>query len=302
MKIMRVLILGLLLSSAIFVAFASEEGATIFTKEDVKQTKYLDQSTMNVDITLEDVKANLLSENPEIISESIDGELIDKDKFGVIWQVSAKTINEKSIVMGIDASNGELVFVYDGSKSVRGVDKISEKEALSIAEEYVQSKVSNELIDTIELEKVNYREPVAADLAGVYKVDYARLINGIHSLDGIQIRVNAETGEVSTYRKTWSIDSDKVTLVDTKPSITNEESVEILKKYMSNIPQIGEEKAETVNVTSSMLSWKEDNDEIHLAWRIQFQDSTFVADDSSSASAWIDAHSGNVILFDYERD
>ena len=66
MKLMQVLILGLLLSSAAFIAFASEEGATMFTSEDMKQTKYIDQSTMEVDISPEDVKTIVLSENSEM--------------------------------------------------------------------------------------------------------------------------------------------------------------------------------------------------------------------------------------------
>ncbi|WP_406657851.1 hypothetical protein V7O62_04645 [Methanolobus sp. ZRKC2] len=179
---------------------------------------------------------------------------------------------------------------------------VSEKEALEISEQYLQSKVSTEILNDVKLEDIKYREPAAADLPGYYKISYSRIIRGIQSLDGIQLRVNSETGEVSSYRKTWSVDEDETELIDTEPSILDVEAVELLKEYMINAPYIGKEKADTVEVISLMLSWKEDNDaKMHLVWRIRFKDSTFAYDDSP-ATAWLDAHSGEMLLLDYERD
>ncbi|WP_318636291.1 YcdB/YcdC domain-containing protein [Methanosarcina sp.] len=294
----------MVLASAIFVTFASEEVGIIFTKEDAKQTKYLDPSTANVNISFEDAKNKIISENPEVINESIYGELIDDENFGIIWQISSKTTNGKSILTGIDASNGEQLFVYDGSKNVQGRYSISEDDALKIAEEYIKSRVSADKINDIELEYVNYIEPPADDLPGNYHVSYARIIRGIPSLsDGILLDVNAETGEVSSYDKSWSMSEEEIALIDTEPSITDEKAVEILKEYMSNEPSIGEEKANTVKVISSNLVWKEDDeDKIHLAWWIRFMDSSFAKDATYPASVWIDAHSGEMLLFDYYRD
>ncbi|QCR17702.1 ATP-dependent 26S proteasome regulatory subunit, partial [Methanosarcina mazei] len=124
------------------MAFASEEGGLIFTKEDVKQTKHLDPSTADVNISFEDAKNKLILENPEVITESVHGELIDNENFGIIWRVSSKTANGRSISAGIDASNGDLLFVYDGSKKVRGNNNINKDDALTIAEKYIQSRVS----------------------------------------------------------------------------------------------------------------------------------------------------------------
>ncbi|WP_230668877.1 MULTISPECIES: YcdB/YcdC domain-containing protein [Methanosarcina] len=179
MKLNQICILDLILLSAIFVAFASEEGGIIFTKEDAKQTKYLDPSTADVNISFEDAKNKLISENQEVINESVHGELIDDENFGIIWRVSSKTTNGKSIFAGIDASNGEQLFVYDGSKNVQGRDSISKDDALKIAEEYIESRVSADKINEIEPEYVNYIEPPADDLPGNYHVSYARIIRGI---------------------------------------------------------------------------------------------------------------------------
>ncbi|AKB29526.1 ATP-dependent 26S proteasome regulatory subunit [Methanosarcina siciliae T4/M] len=304
MKVNQICILALVLVGAIFVAFASEERGIIFTKEDVKQTKSLDPSTADVNVSFEDAKNKLMSENPEVIDESIHGELIDDDDYGVIWQVSSRTTNGKSILTGIDASNGERHFVYDGSKNVLGNGDISKDDAQEIAEKYIESRVSADKISQIELEDVNYIEPAAYNLPGTYKISYARIIRGIPSLsDGIQLRVNAETGEVSSYRKRWSMDEGETALINTEPGITDEKAVDILKEYMSNEPCIGEEKASTVKVISSNLVWKEDDkDKTHLAWWIRFMDSSFAKGDSYPASVWIDAHSGEMLLFDYFRN
>ncbi|BAW29655.1 hypothetical protein SAMN02910340_01263 [Methanosarcina thermophila] len=95
----------------------------------------------------------------------------------------------------------------------------------------------------------------------------------------------------------------KRALIDTEPSITDEKAVEILKEFMSSQPPIGEEKASTVKVLSSSLVWKEDNeDKTRLAWWIRFIDSSFERDDSLPASVLIDAHSGEMLLFDYSRN
>ncbi|WP_243466465.1 YcdB/YcdC domain-containing protein [Methanosarcina mazei] len=304
MKLRQICILALILASSIFVAFASEEGGLIFTKEDVKQTKHLDPSTADVNISFEDAKNKLILENPEVITESVHGELIDNENFGIIWRVSSKTANGRSISAGIDASNGDLLFVYDGSKKVRGNNNINKDDALTIAEKYIQSRVSANIISETKLNDIKYKEPAADDLPGIYHVSYIRSIRGIPYLsDGIILRVNAETGEVTSYCKKLSTSEEEIALINTEPSITDEEAIKVLKEYMSSIPQIGEEKANTVKVMSSNLVWKEnEDDKIHLAWWIKFVDSSFAEDDNCPAFAWVDAHSGEMLLFDYGRD
>ncbi|AKB78576.1 ATP-dependent 26S proteasome regulatory subunit [Methanosarcina horonobensis HB-1 = JCM 15518] len=95
---------------------------------------------------------------------------------------------------------------------------------------------------------------------------------------------------------------EEIALIDTEPSITDEKAVEVLKDYMSSESYIGEKKANTVKVISSGLVWKKNSDDrIHLAWWIRFVDSSFTTDNYPT-SVWIDAHSGEMLLFDYYRD
>jgi hypothetical protein len=181
-------------------------------------------------------------------------------------------------------------------------NNISEKMAIEIADEYVQSKLSPDEISELEFEETNYIEPYFDGDSGIYEIKYYRIINEIPSLNGVKIRINAETGEVYNYRKSWSIDEDEIALVDTKPSISSNEAAKIITDYMTNEPTIGKDKADTVKIISSELYWKEDNNEtVRLAWWINFKDSTFAYDDHPAA-AWIDAHSGEILLFAYSRD
>ena len=138
---------------------------------------------------------------------------------------------------------------------------VSEDQALEIASNYLDTKVPAEQINDLEFEEIYYREPSGDDLPGIYKINYARKINGVTSLNGIQMRVNAETGEVSSYRETWSINEDEVAQISNEPDITDKEAVRILKDYMSNAEHIGKEKANSVKVTSSELAWKVDEDD-----------------------------------------
>jgi hypothetical protein len=310
MKTKQITIVALVLVAAILVAYAAEEEVLFSTKEDMKQTKYLDPSTTEMNLSLEDAKSILTSltsaENPEVTIESINGELIDEDGFGLIWQLSARTTDGDSIFTGINASTGELVFGFDGSKNeqVSGNVNINEDEALEIAEKYVESKLSAEKINDLQFNRIRYQEPHGDGLASYYDIRYNRIIRGIATFsDRVSLDVNAETGEVSSYYKKWSMSEDEIALIDTKPGITAEEATEIIKEFMRNEPYIGEEKADTVVVKSSTLVWKEDDDDkAHLVWQIQFMDSSFAEDDNYPASACIDAHSGKMLLFDYARD
>ncbi|WP_321431063.1 YcdB/YcdC domain-containing protein [uncultured Methanolobus sp.] len=139
---------------------------------------------------------------------------------GAIWQVSVETTNGRHVIVGIDASNEDLLYIYDGSKKVKGNMNISNEEALKIAENYIQSKLTSDKLNEIELENIKYKEAAADDLPRIYKISYARIISGIPSLsDGIQVRVNAEIGEVTSYRIRWSMNEKDIITYDTEPSV-----------------------------------------------------------------------------------
>lgn len=302
MKLRQLGILTLLLFSALFVVFASEEGAVLFTKENESCTKYLDSSITEVDISFEDAELLLKSEASEVIDKSTHGELLNTENYGLIWQVSAETTNGRHVVAGVDASNGDLLFIYDGSKKVQGNMNISKEEALKVAEDYIQSRLTADKLNEIEFESITYKEPAADDLPREYKISYARIIRGVPSLsDGIQLRVNAETGEITSYRIRWTMNEKNTAKFDTEPSIMDYEASKILKEYMANEPVIGIEKANTLDIISSDLVWKEHNGTTTLAWWIQFKDSSF-EENAYPGAAWIDAYSGDILTVVYSRN
>ncbi|SFM50442.1 YcdB/YcdC domain-containing protein [Methanolobus profundi] len=262
------------------------------TKGEISEKNNFDPNTAEVNVTLEEAKKILKNENENIVDDSITGSLN-----GLEWELNGITTNGKAVVISIDAISGDIIKLYDSSKDGKGSLDLNDDDALEIANEYVATRNSVDSINELELEEIKKSD------SNTFYVSYVRIIKGIPSLsDGILLRVNSGTGEVRTYRKTWSMDENEVVVVSTEPDISSDEASEILKEYMANEPFIGKDKADTVKINSSSLVWKfDDNQTIHLAWWIRFKDSTFANEDSPAAT-WIDAHSGEIILFVYERD
>ncbi|MDK2826913.1 MAG: hypothetical protein PWQ44_2093 [Methanolobus sp.] len=131
------------------------------TEEQSSDSKYLDPNTTEVKVTLEEAKAILTSENPELDSDSINGELINDSDFGIIWQLKSKTSNDRTIRVCIDPDDGNILYIYDGSKKIRADDKVTEEEAVSISKKYIETKLSEKQLKEVHLVDIPYTEPVA---------------------------------------------------------------------------------------------------------------------------------------------
>ncbi|ABE52602.1 YcdB/YcdC domain-containing protein [Methanococcoides burtonii] len=302
MKITHIFMAVFLLTALTIVgSIASDQEWIITTKEEASHSKYLDLNTTEVKVTLEEAKAIMISENPELDSDSINGELINDSDFGIIWQLTSKTSNDRSIRACIDPDDGNILYIYDGSKKTRADSKVSEEEAVEIAGKYVEAKFSPEQLKEVQLEAVNYLEPVADDLPGFYHIKYNRIINGISSLsDGVIMRVNSETGDVSTYNERWDMPGYETYVVDNKSILTEKEAAGCLKEFIGNEVYDGK-TSDTTEVIESKLFWKyTENDEIHLVWWMQFTDSNLGLDKSLPGIVFIDANTGTVLVSSYE--
>jgi len=302
------MIVGIILLSTMAFSFASGNHATIFEKKDVNISKYIDYSNESLNFNFENAKTQVKSENPNILIESISGGLVDDDVFGKIWKLTSETSEGAVIFSGISAVNGNIVFIYDGSKNRRGIDMtITSDDAVEIANEYIMNK---KLDDNIVFDTVRYHSPAADDLPATYGIHYKRMIKGIPSMsDGIRINVNAETGEVSSYRRRWSMPESQIVDISIEPTISAVDVEDILKTYMESSYPIYQEKnvSEGMKVLSSELTWKDYNyrethsHDIRLTWWISFNDPLYDEIDLKPA-AWIDAHSGEVLSVVYGVD
>jgi hypothetical protein len=289
-----------LTAMTIIGSIASEQGWIISTKEETDNSKYLDPSTTKVNVTSEEAKAILISENPGLYTNSINAKLLKDNDFGIIWHLTAKTSNNRSVLAGIDPDNGNIVFIYDGSKKTRGDNRISEEEAVKIAEKYMETALSANQLKEVQFDFVNYQEPVADDLPGFYHIRYNRIIKGIASLsDGVTMRVNSETGDVSSYREQWKMPEEKIYAIDTEAIIIEEKAAETLKEFIANEVYDGKISSTTEIITSKLVWKSTENEEIHLAWWMQFTDPNLGLDESLPGMVCIDANSGEVLMSSY---
>ncbi len=302
MKTTNIFIVLLVLSAITIVgSIASDHEWIITTKEEQSSySKYIDPETTKTNVTLEEAKAIMIAEKPELDGDSINGELLNDSDFGTIWQLTSKTSDDKSIRVVIDSDDGNILYLYDGSKKIRADSKVSEKEASDIAEKYMKNMLSGDQLEEVHLRTVYYQEPVADDLPGLYIVKYRRIMNGIPSSDGVTIRVNSETGDVSGYREHWEISEEKTYAVDNESILTEEEAAEYLKEFIGNEIYDGK-TSDTIEVISSELIWRSnENDEIRLTWWMQFTDPKLGLDNNLPGLVGIDANTGEVLVASYE--
>lgn len=301
MRSKHIFILFIVLTAMTIIgSIASEQGWIIFTKEEAANSKYLDPSTTKVNVTSEEAKAILISESHSLNTNSINAKLLNDNDFGIIWHLTAKTSNNRSILAGIDPDNGNILFIYDGSKKTRSGNRVSEEEAVKIAEQYMETMLSADQLKEVQFETAFYLEPVANDLPGFYHIRYNRIIKGIASLsDGVTMRVNSETGDVSSYREQWKMPEEKIYALDTEAIITEEKATEILKDFIGNEVYDGKVSSTTEIITSKLVWKSTENSEIRLAWWMQFIDSNLEFNEELPGMVCIDANSGEVLMSSY---
>jgi hypothetical protein len=124
-------------------------------------------------------------------------------------------------------------------------------------------------------------------------------MNGIPSLsDGVTIRVNSETGDVPGYREYWEMSEEETYTVDNEAILTEEEAAEYFKEFVYD----GKDSS-TAKIIESKLIWKyTENDEIRLAWWMQFTDPNLGLGESLPGLVIIDANTGEVLIADFTID
>ncbi|MDD3622016.1 MAG: hypothetical protein PHQ81_06400 [Methanofollis sp.] len=260
-----------------------------------KTSLYLNPANEAVQITMEDAKKSAELNIPDTEITKITGGLIDDQVFGKIWQFSAITENGENLLVGVDAKTGELDFYYGKAKEkTEKMDDITANEAKKIAADYIATQnIDGEIL----FDDVRLQPPHAKDRAGKYSVHFWRVINGIPCLsDGIRVGINPYTGDIMSYHRTWVMPENKVS-GSAMPGVQNIEAQRILSDLMK-------ERYETeITIVSSKLVWMdmnypariEDCHDIRLTWWIRFDDSYLQENGVDFGSAWIDAHSGEIL-------
>jgi len=113
------------------------------------------------------------------------------------------------------------------------------------------------------------------------------------------MRVNSETGDVSSYREQWKMPEEKIYALDTEAIITEEKATEILKDFIGNEVYDGKVSSTTEIITSKLVWKSTENSEIRLAWWMQFIDSNLEFNEELPGMVCIDANSGEVLMSSY---
>lgn len=289
MKKLQVLLLGLLAISAVGIVIAAD----VIADEPADSGEYIDES---------EVFPIVQSEVEGAVRENLSIDLVDDALYGTIWECSVWTKDGKNVVLGIDARTGEVkYFIGKAREGLMGAKKqISIDDAKQVAADYIGKQ---KIDGTIRFDEASYIDPHAEGEAGTYHVFYERVIDGVSCLsDGISLYINAETGEITNCFKRWRY-PDEIP-VSPEPEISETRAREVLSDFMKE-----EYNSSGLEICSAELKWADDTtlagkrgepQGIRLTWWLKFGDDyTRSYNISSSALAWIDAQTGEVLRCSY---
>jgi len=294
MRVSSLVIFGLILSAVVVVATTNHP----IPKPPAEPDFYLDPSKENVKVSFDEAKSIAEKSLPTLKNANLlhEGLVYDKLSGKRVWEL--KFVKDgKHISVCIDANSGEVIYLWDESKMSPSGGIISEREAERIANSYLESR---EKENNLVLSSVVFNPSEEKAYGPKYDVHYSRLIKGIPCLsDGITVSVNANSGEVVAYYKVWTIPEGDCT--NSEPTLAEEDARNILKSYMER------EYSTEIDILSSKLVWMDLNypaegseKDVRLAWWLEFEDAHLKKIGMPPASAWIDAHSGDVLKVVYD--
>jgi len=269
----------------------------------LKSGLYLNQTQEYTRIDLDDVKSVIKAEIPGVNMETLSGGLIDDRVYGKLWQFTFSTEADKSILMGVDAESGDIMFFFGRTgKIAPDYTKISLEQAKQIALDYIKERDGDR---DLTLVTAQYIDPHAEGLPGEYLVRYSRVIGEVRCLsDGITVTIHPATGCVMSYYKSWTMPEDQVP-DDVGMKVSESEAAVIVADYMA------ENGAQGVRILSSEMQWVDlnypaslkDSHDIRLAWHVRFTDDYYhLHEVTFPAAAWVDAETGEILKCLYSLD
>ncbi len=144
-------------------------------------------------------------------------------------------------------------------------------------------------------------------VAGQYTFIYERTYQDIPTdVDGFTVIVDAATGEVIGYTQQWTTPEHAFLAATQADIVRHEATFAVLQRAREQYPdQVG-----GLRIISADLRWMNNvpydtvprPGSIPLAWNVLFDDEIIRADPSTQpAVAWVDAHSGEFLAFEYRH-
>ncbi|WP_067050804.1 hypothetical protein [Methanofollis ethanolicus] len=184
---------------------------------------------------------------------------------------------------------------------------VSMADARETARAYVDEKSGGADLERTSEHYNTFSSALTGTVAGRYSFNYARLIRGVPCLsDGFHISVDAVTGKVCGYSKWWKTDEDLCT-AETAPSVSGDDAKDAVRAYLKetwgDLPGLDVHTADLMWYDSPSFMKIRGTDPIPLVWEVCFDDDhyrslTYPGD----ANAFVDAHTGEVLLCSYHPD
>lgn len=277
-------------------------------------------TTIAAEITEEEAKAIAVDAFPEIVGpdtakvrfEQINDALGERRSWEVDdYSADLNVEGARHAQVWVDAATGEIMefAIHTGKKGRPDDPVLSEEEACAYADEFFQGREEGAVLERrpdVSYMTYTSRLEGGKEVAGFYGILYARLVRGVPcSGDGCDLEVDAVNGETRRFCKTWALDEERCR-ADTTPSIPAEEAEEHARAYLTET--YGDLPGLTIHAT--LLKWadrplwtKDLSAPVPLGWEVTFDNDHYRSLTwPRNATAWVDAHTGEVFACDYRPD
>lgn len=142
--------------------------------------------------------------------------------------------------------------------------------------------------------------------AGQYTFVYERTYQDIPTdVDGFTVIVDAGTGEVIGYTHQWTTPEHAFLSATQVDIVRHEATFAVLQKAREIYP----DQTDSIRIISADLRWMNDIPQgtvprpgsIPVAWKVLFNDDVMRQSSAQPAVAWVDAHSGEFLAFEYRH-
>ncbi|QSZ68195.1 hypothetical protein RJ40_12165 [Methanofollis aquaemaris] len=304
----------------IFISFSGSGQADPVRQSPSPSPTPPETTTPATEITKEEAKAIAADAFPEIVGpdtakvrfEQITDALGERRS----WEVDDYSANlnvegARHAQVWVDAATGEIMefAIHTGKKGRPDDPVLSEEEACACADEFFQGREEGAILERRpDVLYQTYTSLVEGgkEVAGFYRIWYARLVREVPcSGDGCDLEVDAVNGETRRFCKTWALDESRCR-ADTTPSIQAEEAEERAGAYLKET--YGDLPGLTIHTT--LLKWadhpfwaRDPSTAVPLGWEVTFDNDHYRSLTwPRNATAWVDAHTGEVFACDYRPD
>lgn len=142
--------------------------------------------------------------------------------------------------------------------------------------------------------------------SGQYTFIYERTYQEIPTdVDGFTVVVDAGSGDVIDYTRQWTTPEHAFLAATQVDVVRHEATFAVLQRARESYP----DQADSLRIISADLRWMNNiasgtvprPGSIPLAWKVLFNDEIIRQSSAEPAVAWVDAHTGEMITFEYRH-